>query len=78
MLIDIKNAYSKFSTTSLIRLTYLHYQYFAINSVKGREILTPKQYEKVLEAKSNNNKTILYTIGYEAIRILFSKDKCQR
>ena len=69
ILIDIKNTYSKLSVNSLMKLTYLNYKYFAINSVKAKEILTGEQYEKVLQAKPKNNKTILYTIGYEGISL---------
>lgn len=66
---EIKNTYGKLSTNSLMKLTYLNYQYYAINSVKAKEILTDEQYTKVLQAKPKNNKTILYTIGYEGISL---------
>jgi uncharacterized protein (DUF488 family) len=69
ILIDIKNTYGKLSTNSLMKLTYLNYQYYAINSVKAKEILNDDQYIKVLQAKPKNNKTILYTIGYEGISL---------
>ena len=68
-LIDIKNSYGKLNTHSLMKLTYLNYQYYAINSVKAKEILTEEQYGEVLSAKPINNKTILYTIGYEGISL---------
>ena len=69
ILIDIKTTYGKLSTNSLIKLTYLNYQYFAINSVKAKEILTDEQYVKVLQAKPKSSKTTLYTIGYEGISL---------
>lgn len=69
ILIDIKNIYGKLTTNSLIKFTYLNYQYYAINSVKAKEILNDEQYDKVLEAKPINNNTILYTIGYEGISL---------
>jgi hypothetical protein len=69
ILADIKNTYGKLSTNSLMKLTYLNYQYFAINSLRAKEILTAEQYEKVLQAKPNSDKTILYTIGYEGISL---------
>ena len=68
-LINIKSNYGKLSTISLMKLTYLNYQYFAINSVKAKEILNEDQYSKVLAAKPKNKKTILYTIGYEGISL---------
>lgn len=69
ILIDIKTTYGKLSTNSLMKLTYLNYQYFAINSVKAKEILTDEQYSKVLQAKPKASKTILFTIGYEGISL---------
>jgi uncharacterized protein (DUF488 family) len=69
ILIDIKTTYGKLTTNSLMKMTYLNYQYYAINSVKAREILNEEQYAKVLNAKPINNNTILYTIGYEGISL---------
>jgi len=69
ILIEIKNTYGKLTTNSLMKLTYLNYQYYAINSVKAKEILNDEQYIKVLNAKPTNNNTILYTIGYEGISL---------
>lgn len=69
ILFDIKNTYGKLSTDSLMKLTYINYQYFAINSVKAKDILNEEQYKKVLEAKPINHKIVLYTIGYEGISL---------
>jgi uncharacterized protein (DUF488 family) len=69
ILIDIKTTYGKLATSALMKLTYLNYQYYAINSVKAKEILNEEQYAKVLKAKPVNNHTILYTIGYEGISL---------
>lgn len=69
ILIDIKMTYGKLSTSSLMKLTYLNYQYYAINSLKAKEILNEEQYNKVINAKPIINNTILYTIGYEGISL---------
>jgi uncharacterized protein (DUF488 family) len=69
ILIDIKSAYGKLTASSLMKLTYLNYQYYAINSVKAKEILTNDQFQKILNSKPVNNETILYTIGYEGISL---------
>lgn len=69
ILIDIKTTYGKLTTNSLMKLTYLNFQYYAINSVKAKEILNEEQYAKVLKAKPINTTTILYTIGYEGISL---------
>ena len=69
ILIDIKISYGHLTTNSLIKLTYLNYQYYSVNSIKAKEILTDEQYQNVLKAKPVNDKTILYTIGYEGISL---------
>lgn len=69
ILIDIKTTYGNLNTKSLMKLTYLNYQYFAINSFKAKEMLTDEQYSKVLLAKPKADKTILFTIGYEGISL---------
>jgi uncharacterized protein (DUF488 family) len=69
ILTDIKNTYGRLSTNALMKLVYLNHQYYAINSVKAKEILNEEQYGKVLKAKPKNNNTILYTIGYEGISL---------
>lgn len=69
ILTELKANYGKLSTNSLMKLTYLNYKYYAINSVKAKEILTEDQYKEVLNAKPIGNKTILYTIGYEGISL---------
>ncbi len=69
ILSDIRNTYAKLSTNSLMKLTYTNYAYYAINSIKAKEILTEEQYTKVLKAKPVGNTTTLYTIGYEGISL---------
>jgi uncharacterized protein (DUF488 family) len=69
ILIDIKKSYGKLDTKSLVKLTYLNYQYYAINSIIAKEVLTTEQHNKVILAKPTNHKTILYTIGYEGISL---------
>jgi uncharacterized protein (DUF488 family) len=69
ILIEIKNNYGKLTANSLMKLTYLSYQYYAINSVKAKQILNEEQYGKVLNAKPINKNIILYTIGYEGISL---------
>ncbi|WAC11462.1 hypothetical protein [Dyadobacter pollutisoli] len=77
ILIDIRNSYGNLTTDLLIKLTYLNYQYYSINSVKAKQILSNEQYESVLRAKPVNDKTVLYTIGYEGISLgRISKSAC--
>ena len=69
ILVEIKNIYGKLDYNSLMKFTYLNYQYFAINSVKAKEILSSEEYSKVLLQKPFGNKKVLYTIGYEGISL---------
>lgn len=65
----IKQMYGNKTSDELIRITYVKYPYLAINSVIAKEKLSSYEYQKVIEAKSISNKTILYTIGYEGISL---------
>jgi uncharacterized protein YwgA len=69
ILVDIRTNYGNLTTNSLMKFTYLNYQYYAINSVKARDILNDEEFDKVLNAKPKNGSTILYTIGYEGISL---------
>lgn len=69
ILIDVKNSYTGLSASSLMRITYSNYKYYAINSVKARDILSPEQYAEVVKARPIKNQTVLYTIGYEGISL---------
>jgi hypothetical protein len=63
ILIEIKNSYGKLSAIALMKHTYINHNYFAVNSVKAKEILTEDQFAKVIAAKQINNSTVLYTMG---------------
>lgn len=69
ILTDIKTTYGKYNSRTLMKLVYLNYQYYAINSKSAQELLNEEQYAKVLAAKPKSNKTILFTIGYEGISL---------
>ncbi len=69
ILINIKKDYSLLDAEALMKLTYLNHNYYAINSEMAKNILTKKEYNKVMLAKPVNNDTILYTIGYEGISL---------
>ncbi len=69
ILVEIKKSYSSLDKDALIKLTYLNYRYYAINSTIAKDVLTTEQYKEVLQAKPINNSTVLYTIGYEGISL---------
>lgn len=66
---EIKQAYGKLSASALMKLTYVNYSYYAINSVKAKSILTDEQYNKVLASRTVTDATQLFTIGYEGISL---------
>lgn len=65
----VKQMYGNKTSKELIRTTYLKYPQLAINSVVAKELLTPEEYRKVVEARPQSNKTILFTIGYEGVSL---------
>lgn len=69
MMLEIKANYGHMSATALMKHTYLNFPYWAINSVKARDILTAEQLEKVYNSRITSDKTILFTIGYEGVSL---------
>jgi uncharacterized protein (DUF488 family) len=69
LLSTTKAIYGNMDGNALMRHTYLHFPYFAINSIKAPELLTEKELDKVTENKPKSQGTILYTIGYEGISL---------
>jgi uncharacterized protein (DUF488 family) len=65
----IKQMYGNKTNDELIRITYLKYPELAINSVVAKDILSTDEYQKVMEAKPQSVKTILFTIGYEGVSL---------
>ncbi len=66
---EIKKLYGSMSANALMRHTYLNYPYWAINSIKASDILTAEQLQKVYATRPKDNRTILFTIGYEGISL---------
>lgn len=66
---DIRKIYGGMTSFKLMQHTYIYYPYYAINSIKAKEILTNDQYDNILDNKPKNIETILYTIGYEGISL---------
>lgn len=64
---EIKVAYGKMSATAIMKYIYLNYPFYAIKSEAFKKILNKKEFQKVLKAVPHENKTILFTIGYEGI-----------
>jgi uncharacterized protein (DUF488 family) len=66
---QIKSQFGAMSNNDLVRYTYINYPYWATKSTIANKILSPVEYEKVLQSKPKSDKTILYTIGYEGISL---------
>lgn len=66
---NIKLQYGDKNADELIKHTYVKFPYFAVNSIIAKERLSQEEYQKVLEARPESTKTILFTIGYEGISL---------
>lgn len=69
LMLQVKAQYGQMNANALMKHTYLNFPYWAINSVKAKDILTTEQLEKVNSSRPANDKTILFTIGYEGISL---------
>ena len=61
VLAEFENA----STREIIRYTYTHYPYYAINSQMAQDILSVDELAKIDAYRSKSSEKALYTIGYE-------------
>lgn len=68
-LYEIKKLYGRLDGNALMKHTYIKYPYFAINSVRAKELLCADDFKKVSDGRPASNKTILYTIGYEGVSL---------
>jgi uncharacterized protein (DUF488 family) len=69
LMLETKAHYGNKSAHALMKHTYTNFPYWAINSLKAKEILSELEYENVILSKPQNNRTILFTIGYEGISL---------
>lgn len=65
----IEFLYGQKTADELIKLTYIKYPYFAINSTIAKTKLSHDEYQKVIECKPVKQEIVLYTIGYEGITL---------
>jgi uncharacterized protein (DUF488 family) len=69
LMMEVKALYSNMSTTALIKHTYINFPFYAIKSEVAEKILNKEELEKVNEARPKEEKTVLFTIGYEGISL---------
>lgn len=62
---SIKALYGGMDSIALMKHTYRNFPYWAINSVKADSILTKHELANVRNQRTQNDSTILFTIGYE-------------
>lgn len=63
------NQYRKLSKDELIKLTYVNFPYFAINSIIAETVLNSTELAHVKSQKVYKTETVLFTIGYEGISL---------
>jgi hypothetical protein len=65
----IFSSFHRMDTSTLIRYTYVHYPYYAINSTIAQNILNQQEMAMVQAERPQENRRILFTIGYEGISL---------
>ncbi|MES2799310.1 MAG: DUF488 family protein [Bacteroidota bacterium] len=64
---EVIGTYGAMSANALMKHTYINFPFWAVNSLKAKSLLNEQEYEKVLNAKNEDNSTTLFTIGYEGV-----------
>jgi uncharacterized protein (DUF488 family) len=65
----IKYQYGNLNANDLIKLTYIRFPYYAINSIIASTVLTLAEKEKVDKERPVKSGIVLFTIGYEGISL---------
>ena len=58
-----------YTSDDLMRFTYLNFAYYAINSKTAKRLLTNAELAQIEQARPRNEKSVLYTIGYEGVSL---------
>jgi len=66
---DVKKYYGHMSANALMLHTYINFPYWAIKSIKAKEILNERFMERVEKQKPVREDITLFTIGYEGISL---------
>lgn len=67
--LELNSLYGNMTSMNLMKHTYVNFPFYAINSVKAKDILTKSEIERVEKIKPNSKNTVLFTIGYEGISL---------
>ena len=66
---NIKSLYAGKTKDELIRITYLQYPFFVLNSTISHEVLNATEYQALELVKPSFNSTVLFTLGYEGVSL---------
>ena len=69
LMMEVKANYGKLSALALMKHTYLNFPFYATRSEVAESILSKEELKKVINSKSKETKTVLFTIGYEGISL---------
>jgi len=64
-LLNLNRDFKYLKEDDLIKYVYENYPYYAIHSLKAKEILNDESYKLIRDLKPNKNNYLLCTIGYE-------------
>jgi len=68
-MLELKEIYGDMNNNSLMKHTYINYPFWATKSIVAKNLLNENLYKRIIDATPKNDKTILYTIGYEGISL---------
>jgi uncharacterized protein (DUF488 family) len=66
---QVKTDYGKMNANALMKHTYINYPFYATKSEVAAEILDKHELDRIDASRPHNNKTVLFTIGYEGISL---------
>lgn len=69
LLMTIRSEFGGWSAHDLMRFTYIHFPFYAINSVTAPTLLTMDELAAVTNARPKSDEPVLFTIGYEGISL---------
>lgn len=69
LLTNVKITYGKMDANALMTHTYINFPYWAINSIKAKDILNEENLNLIKNQIPKSNDIVLFTIGYEGISL---------
>jgi hypothetical protein len=69
LLQETKKLYGRMNNSALVKHTYINFPYWTTKSEIAEKVLTKKEFDRVKKSFPKNDKSILFTIGYEGISL---------